>query len=297
MRALLFPGQGSQKVGMGQSLAETVPQAHAVFDQADRALGFSLSQLCFSGPESELVLTANQQPAILTVSVAMLAALRAQKPDFSADYVLGHSLGEWTALVAAGVLPFADAVRLVRLRGQFMQEAVPAGTGAMAAILGLAETDVAKALSEASGIVQAANLNGPDQVVIAGEKEAVSRAITLCKERGAKRALPLPVSAPFHCSLMEPAARRLSEALAPVTLSEAKIPVIANVDAKTHREPNEIKALLVSQVTSPVRFTACVQTLVEKGVTHVLEIGPGRVLSGLVKRIAPQLVIEELPWS
>lgn len=297
MRAFLFPGQGSQKVGMGKTLAGVSPAARAMFERADAALGFAISRLCFDGPEADLVPTAHQQPAILTVSIAALEALRVERPDLRPDFVLGHSLGEWSALVCAGALRFEDAVRLVRARGTFMQEAVPAGRGAMAAILGLDATAVAAACAEAGGIVSPANLNGGGQVVIAGEREAVERAVAGCNTRGAKRALPLPVSAPFHCDLMEPAARRLDEALAGVDVSVPEFPVVTNVEATPNRDPARVKDLLVRQVTAPVRFEECVRALAAAGVRETVEVGPGRVLSGLVRRIAPQMAQVEMPWA
>ncbi|MEK6608226.1 MAG: ACP S-malonyltransferase [Myxococcota bacterium] len=296
MRAYLFPGQGSQRVGMGKALSDGSAAARAVFERADDALGFALSRLCFEGPEAELVLTANQQPAILTVSVATLEAARAAG-HAAPDIALGHSLGEWSALVCAGALRFEDAVRAVRLRGQFMQEAVPAGAGAMAAILGLPVADVEAACREADGLVTPANLHGGGQVVIAGEKAAVERAMAACKARGAKRALPLAVSAPFHCALMEPAARRLAEALAAVDIASLAIPVVTNVEAAPNRDAARVKELLVRQVTAPVRFEECVRALLAAGVRVAVEVGPGRVLTGLCKRIAPELAIEELPWN
>jgi [acyl-carrier-protein] S-malonyltransferase len=284
--AFLFPGQGSQAVGMGQALAQAFPEAKAVFDQADAALGMSLSRLCFEGPESELVLTRNTQPAILTVSVAAHAVYAARAP--AADFVAGHSLGEYSALVAARSLSLADAVRAVQARGTFMQEAVPAGTGAMAAVLGMEPEAVARVCAEAASgeVVSAANFNSPEQTVIAGAAAAVERASALLKTSGAKRVVPLPVSAPFHCALMEPVKARLAEVLARCTVAPPAIPVVTNVEARPNQDPARVVPLLLEQVTSPVRWVETIGWLREAGVTRMVELGPGRVLSGLVKRIA-----------
>jgi [acyl-carrier-protein] S-malonyltransferase len=284
--AFVFPGQGSQKVGMGKALSEQFPEARAVFAEADEALGFSLSALCFEGPEAELQLTANTQPAILTASVAALRVMEAQgaRPDFAA----GHSLGEYSALVAAGVLGLNEAVVAVRRRGQYMQEAVPAGEGAMAAILGLDLPAVEQACREAAEaqVVSPANMNGPGQVVIAGHAGAVDRAVEACKAAGAKRAIRLAVSAPFHCALMAPAQARLADDLARVSFRDARVPVVRNVDARVERTASECRDGLVRQVSAPVRWQECVETLAREGATTFVEVGPGAVLSGLVKRIA-----------
>ena len=286
--ALLFPGQGSQRVGMGKELALASPIAKQAFDEADAAIGFALSAICFEGPETELVLTKHTQPAILTTSIAVFRTLEA-KGGLTFDVVAGHSLGEWTALVAAGAMSLADAVRLTHLRGQFMQEAVPVGQGAMAAIIGL---DLAKtrALCEASSApgepVEPANLNGGGQIVISGHVAAVDRAIAGSKPAGAKLAKKLPVSAPFHCSLMKPAADKLAAAMADVRITAPRVPVVANVTAEPTQDPGRIKQLLVQQVTAPVRWEESVQQLAKDGVTRAYELGAGSVLKGLVKRIA-----------
>ncbi|HLN93309.1 MAG TPA: ACP S-malonyltransferase [Thermoanaerobaculia bacterium] len=294
--ALLFPGQGSQFVGMGRALVESSPAARAVFDEADAALGFALSRLCFDGPEEGLKLTANTQPAILTHSVAALAELSASFPGRleGAAFAAGHSLGEYSACVAAGVITFSDAVRLVRRRGELMQEAVPAGMGAMAAIVGLAAEDVEAACREAAQgeIVSAANYNSPEQTVIAGHAGAVERASAACIAKGAKRAIPLPVSAPFHSPLMRPARERMEELLAATAFSDARIPVVTNVDALPVRDGAKLRDSLVRQIDSPVKWVESVRRLAAEGINRALEIGPGNVLAGLLRRIDRSIRVE-----
>lgn len=293
--AFLFPGQGSQKVGMGKALADAAPVARAVFAEVDEALGFALSKVCFEGPEAELTLTANAQPAIVATSIAALRVLQAET-GLEPAVVAGHSLGEYAALVAAGALKLADAARLVRLRGQFMQDAVPAGVGAMAAILGLEPADAEAACADArrevpDEIVSPANFNGGSQIVIAGHKRAVERACAAAQARGAKRAIPLAVSAPFHCELMRPAADRLAVELNRVEFADAAVPVVANVDASPHRQGAELRELLFRQVTAPVRWEESVRRLVEMRVGGAVEVGHGVVLTGLVRRIASGLTV------
>ncbi|WP_400163406.1 ACP S-malonyltransferase [Brevibacillus sp. TJ4] len=288
--AFVFPGQGSQFVGMGKALASESEAAKQIFARADEALGFSLSSLCFEGPEEELRLTANTQPAILTASVAILAAFREKQPDFAPDFVAGHSLGEYSALVAAGAISFADAVKTVRARGQFMEEAVPAGQGAMAAVLNMergALHAICEEVSAAGHPVQLANLNSPGQIVISGSAEGVKRAGEQAKAAGAKRVLPLNVSGPFHSSLMQPAAAKLKDVLAGVAVQDAAIPVVANVTARPVEEASAIVQSLVEQVSAPVLWEDSVQWMVEAGVTTFVEIGPGKVLAGLIKKTAP----------
>jgi [acyl-carrier-protein] S-malonyltransferase len=283
--AFVFPGQGSQKVGMGRALYDALPESRAVFDEADGALGFPLSRLCFEGPEDQLQLTANTQPAILTVSVAAARALGARgvKPQ----WVAGHSLGEYSALVAAGVLSLRDAVVAVRRRGEYMQEAVPVGEGAMAAILALDLGAIEQACREAAQgeVVCPANINSPGQVVIAGHAAAVDRASELCKKAGAKRAIRLPVSAPFHCTLMMPAQERLARDLAGLSFTAPAVPLVNNVDAAEVRTADACRDGLVRQVSGPVRWQESVERLVREGVDAFVEVGPGTVLSGLIKKI------------
>lgn len=313
--AYLFPGQGSQNVGMGRDLYERFPAARAVFDEADEALGFSLSKLCFEGPQETLNLTENTQPAILTVSVAaerVFTPLLAEH-GISVAFGAGHSLGEYSAHVAAGTFRFADAVRTVHSRGRFMQEAVPAGEGGMAAILGLAEPAIndccVRAADEltqpaaanpadpidhaeapTSAVVAPANMNSPDQTVISGNLAAVERAAELCKEAGAKRAIMLKVSAPFHCALMAPAQRRLMVHLEGVAFHDTHFPIACNVDARMISRDADARDCLVRQVTGAVRWVECMQLLIQQGATHFIELGPGKVLNGLVRKIDPKKI-------
>jgi [acyl-carrier-protein] S-malonyltransferase len=288
--AFIFPGQGSQAPGMGRELAEKYAAARAAFEEADEALGFGLSRLCFEGPAEELQLTENTQPAILATSVAALRAAESEglpRPDF----VAGHSLGEYSALVAAGALSLRDAVTVVRRRGRYMQEAVPVGAGAMAAVLGADIETVEAACREAARegeICSAANINSPGQIVIAGSAAAVERALPILKERGAKRAIPLKVSAPFHCALMLPAQERLAADLDAIEFKDLGVPLVTNVDAAVIRTGAEARASLVRQVSSPVRWRESVELLASEGVGLFVEVGPGKVLSGLVRQTAPQ---------
>jgi [acyl-carrier-protein] S-malonyltransferase len=283
--AFLFPGQASQYCGMGRDLAEHFPESKAVFDQADAALGFSITQTCFEGTEEALKLTENTQPGILTVSTAAYRAL--EKRGVIPDFVAGHSLGEYSALVAAGGLEFSAAVKLVRARGKYMQEAVPPGQGAMAAILGLSPTEVADICKKAAEneVVSPANLNSPEQTVISGSAAAVKRAVEIASQSGAKRAVILPVSAPFHCALMMPAQQRLESDLRATKFSALKIPLITNVDAEAISTGNEARDALIRQVTAPVRWLDSVRDMIESGVTVFVEVGPGKVLTGLLRQI------------
>ena len=283
--AFLFPGQASQYPGMGRDLAENFPESRAVFDEADAALGFSISKLCFEGSEDDLKLTENTQPAILTVSVATYRALEAR--GVTPNFVAGHSLGEYSALVAAGALDFPAAVKLVRKRGRYMQEAVPAGEGAMAAILGLSPADVAEVCKKAAAgeVVSPANLNSPEQTVIAGSAAAVKRAVETASQSGAKRAVVLAVSAPFHCSLLMPAQQRLEADLRAAAFGPLRFPLITNVDAEAITSGEEARDALVRQVTLPVRWHESVREMIDQGVNIFVEVGPGKVLSGLLRQI------------
>lgn len=283
--AFLFPGQASQYPAMGRNLAETFPECRAVFDEADAALGVSISKLCFEGSEEELKQTENTQPSILTVSVAAYRIL--EKRGIAPDFVAGHSLGEYSGLVAAGALDFPKAVKLVRKRGQFMQEAVPAGEGAMAAIMGLSPSDVTEICKKAANgdVVSPANLNSPEQTVISGAAAAVKRAVEIASQSGAKRAVILPVSAPFHCSLMAPAQKRLEPELRGAAFSALKFPLVTNVDAEAITSGEEARDALIRQVTMPVRWLDSVHEMIENGVSVFVEVGPGRVLFGLLRQI------------
>jgi [acyl-carrier-protein] S-malonyltransferase len=283
--AFVFPGQASQYPGMGKELAENYPVAKAVFEEADKALGFSISQMCFAGSEEDLKLTANTQPAILTVSVAAHRVL-AEK-GITPDFVAGHSLGEYSALVAAGSLNFADAVQIVRKRGTYMQEAVPAGEGAMAAIMGLSPAVVLDACKRAAEgqVCSPANLNSPEQTVISGNAESVKRAVEIASQLGAKRAVVLPVSAPFHCALMAPAQEKLEKDLRKIEFAALRVPLVTNVDADTETSGDEARDALIRQVTNPVRWEESVRELIDEGVNTFIEVGPGRVLTGLLRQI------------
>jgi [acyl-carrier-protein] S-malonyltransferase len=283
--AFMFPGQGAHKVGMGRALAEAYPICRETFEEADAALGEPLSRIIFDGPEDQLTLTENTQPAILAVSTAAARFLASR--GLSPSFVAGHSLGEYSANVAAGTFAFADALRLVRRRGRYMQEAVPVGEGAMAAILGLDADQVAQACAEAAGgdVVSPANMNGAGQVVIAGGRDAVARAGERAKAMGAKRVIPLPVSAPFHCALMKPAEDRLAPELRAIPAHTPRVPIVANVDAELKRDAPAAIEALVRQVSSPVRWEAVVRRLASEGVTTYVEVGPGAALSGMVRRI------------
>ena len=296
--AFVFPGQGAQTIGMGQALAEAYPAAKAVFDEVDDALGERLSTLIWEGEIEALTLTQNAQPALMATSMAAMRALEAEGVSIDkASFVAGHSLGEYSALAAAGSLSIADTARLLRTRGQAMQSAVPVGVGAMAALLGLDFETVKAVAAEAAAegeVVQAANDNGPTQVVVSGHKAAVERAAEIAKEKGAKRAVMLPVSAPFHCALMQPAADVMAEALAGVEIKAPAVPLIANVRADAVTDPDTIRQLLVEQVTGSVRWRESVQAMAAKGVTEFWEIGAGKALSGMIRKIDRALVSKQV---
>jgi len=291
-RAFVFPGQGAQTIGMGRALAEAYPAAKAVFDEVDEALGESLSSLIWEGEQDTLTLTQNAQPALMATSLAALAALKAEGVGMeAAQYVAGHSLGEYSALAAAGALSIADTARLLRTRGLAMQAAVPVGVGAMAALLGLNFEQAAEAAAQASHdqVCQAANDNDPTQVVISGHKEAVERAMEIAKGMGARRAMLLPVSAPFHCALMEPAAHAMAEALSEVNIDRPNVPLIANVLAHEVSDPATIRSLLVEQITHSVRWRESVEWLASHEVSEIWEIGAGKTLCGMIRRIAKEV--------
>ena len=283
--AFIFPGQGSQYVGMGRELFENFSVARQIFEEADDSLHFSVSGLCFKGPEEALKLTENTQPAVLTTSVAALKVLQAER-GIAPQLAAGHSLGEYSALVASEALAFSQAVKIVRLRGKFMQEAVPVGEGAMAAVLGMERKQVENLCEEISSgeVLAPANFNSPGQIVIAGHTKAVERAVERVKQEG-KKAVLLPVSAPFHCSLMKPAGERLEKALEEISVSDLRIPVVTNVEAEANTSRDAVKGLLVAQVSSPVRWEESMRKMIGKEIEQVVEIGPGKVLSGLMKRI------------
>ena len=284
---LLFPGQGSQSVGMGKDLYDSYPTAKQVFEEANEALGFDLAKLCFEGPEETLKLTTNTQPAIVTTSIAALRVLQ-ERAEFEVEFVAGHSLGEYSALVYAGAINFPDAVRTVRKRGEFMQDAVPVGTGTMAAIIGLAQEEVealCQQVNSDGNIVTLANLNCPGQFVISGHIQAVNDVVALAKEKGAKRAIPLAVSAPFHCALMRPAAERLEKVLNAVSFSDLSIPLINNAEASIITSGEEARNSLVRQMYKSVQWEQSIRLMIERGVTTCIEVGPEKVLSGLLRRI------------
>lgn len=283
--AYLFPGQASQYSGMGRDLAENFPESRAIFDEADSTLGFSVSKLSFAGSEDDLKLTENTQPAIFAVSIAALRAI--EKRGIVPDFVAGHSLGEYSALVAAGALDFATGIKLLRKRGEFMQEAVPKGEGAMAAIMGLSPADVGEICKKAADheIVSPANMNSPEQTVISGHAAAVKRAVEIASQYGAKRAVMLPVSAPFHCALMEPAQKKLEPELRSAAFSALRVPLVTNVDAEAVKSGEEARDALIRQVVMPVRWLDSIRELISSGVTIFVEVGPGKVLCGLLRQI------------
>jgi len=290
--AFIFPGQGSQYPGMGKEIAENFRIAADTFSEADDALGLSISKICFEGPEEDLKLTANTQPAILTVSIAILRVIQTEYP-VKPSYLAGHSLGEFSALVAAGAFDFGDAVRIVRARGKFMQEAVPIGVGSMAAILGVEPdilTDICQEAAQGE-VVSPANFNSPGQIVIAGHTGAVNRAVEIAKGRGFRKAMLLPVSAPFHCSLMTPAGEHLSETLEKVRINPLQIPVVTNVEALPNLDGDHVRELLVKQLSAPVLWDKSVMRMLEEGVERFIEVGPGKVLTGLVKRISKNVEV------
>ena len=288
--AFVFPGQGSQKIGMLAELAEQYPIIEKTFNEASEVLGYDMWQLIQQGAQEDINLTQRTQPILLTCSVAVWR-LWNEKQGASPSQMAGHSLGEWSALVCSNVIDFADGLKIVEARGKFMQQAVPVGQGAMAAIIGLDDQAILEACTEANdlGVVDAVNFNAPGQVVIAGSNEAVERAMEICKDAGAKRALPLPVSAPFHTSLMKPAADNLADMVNAVTFRSPEVPIMHNVHAQNEQDPQAIKALMLEQIYSPVKWVDCVKQLKQSGVSTLVECGPGKVLSGLAKRIDREL--------
>ncbi len=300
MTAFVFPGQGSQYVGMGKDFYDNFPEARFVFESASEAINEDMAALCFNSDEEILSLTANAQPAILTVSAATLAVLE-KETDIRPDFVAGHSLGEYSALVAAGAIEFADTVKIVRKRGEFMQEAVPSGEGAMAAIIGLKKDEVEQVCENCSGggakNVWPANYNSPEQTVISGRADEVEKASKISIERGAKRAIPLKVSAPFHCPLMSPAAEKLVQTLESVKISEAHVPVITNLEAAPNTDPERVKEILLLQITNPVRWSESVEYMKERNANKFIEIGPGKALCGLIKRTVKNLETSNLEMT
>ncbi|MEM7505505.1 MAG: ACP S-malonyltransferase [Pseudomonadota bacterium] len=297
MRAFVFPGQGAQTVGMGKALADAYPAARSVFQEVDEALGEKLSQLIWEGSQDDLTLTANAQPALMATSLATMRALEAEGVSITlAAFVAGHSLGEYSALAAANAISVPDTARLLRIRGEAMQSAVPVGEGAMAALLGLDFNAAMNVAAEAADgkVCQAANDNDPGQVVVSGHREAVERAVNIAKDKGAKRALLLPVSAPFHCALMAPAAERMAQALAEVSIVSPEVPLVSNVRAEAVSDPDEIRALLVDQVTGSVRWRESVLWMAGQGVTEILEIGAGKALCGMVRRVDKSLAVRAI---